>query len=557
MSMQFSIVRSKDHPFDETAATQTFGFIAQKRRGKSYGAGVLFEKLHELGCQQIVFDNVGNWKALRLAADGKSPGLPITVFGGPSGDVPLLPENGGMVARFIMEKRISAILDISRFDDDQMERFVADACQAIFSAAQDREGDGVCMVYFEEAQRVAPEGSKKSRMAKKVELIVRVGGNYGLGSVIITQRPQDVMKGVLNQVECLFVGQLNGKHERNAIQDWIVTQGVDDLRERMKEVPYLERGEFFLWSPTWLETFAKVKIRKKHTFDGSATPKLGSKTKPIQLSRMEVDGVKEALSKMVDKYNDTDPKTLRARIAKLERENQELRVKPPVEVVAKIDVEPIEKLIEAVNHAEELTHRAWAAIATSVRAKQNSKGGAPPKSLKPVTPKALEVTTIKPSGSIGLIDGEKIPKTAMAILGVLESTKKPMSVNQIAKMSGYSNRSSGLHAAMSFLRSRGLIEGNGDSIQITEAGTAVAPTTTRIPTGGQELVDYWVRKLDSASSKVLSNLSADWSTLEEISDATGYSLKSSGLHAAMSNLKKLKLIEASSARFRLCEEMRS
>jgi DNA-binding transcriptional regulator GbsR (MarR family) len=143
----------------------------------------------------------------------------------------------------------------------------------------------------------------------------------------------------------------------------------------------------------------------------------------------------------------------------------------------------------------------------------------------------------------------------MAILGVLESTKKPMSVNQIAKMSGYSNRSSGLHASMSFLRARGLIEGSGDSIQITEAGAAAAPTTTRIPTGGQELVDYWVRKLDASSGKILSVLSADWVSLEEISDATGYSLKSSGLHAAMSNLKKLKLIEARNARFRLCEEM--
>jgi DNA helicase HerA-like ATPase len=42
------------------------------------------------------------------------------------------------------------------------------------------------------------------------EEIIRLGRNYGIGVSMITQRPQSVNKEVLNQTECLFVGQVNG-----------------------------------------------------------------------------------------------------------------------------------------------------------------------------------------------------------------------------------------------------------------------------------------------------------------------------------------------------------
>ncbi len=546
--MKFSIVRQKGYEFDETAATQTFGFIAQKRKGKSYAAGVLFEALHALGCQQIVYDNVGNWKALRLDRDGKSPGLPITVFGGPSGDVPLLPESGAMVGRFIMEKRISAILDISRMKDSQMERFVADVCEAIFAAAQDREGDGVCMCYFEEAQRLAPERKKNTRMAEQVELIVRVGGNYGLGSVIISQRPQDVMKGVLNQVECLFVGQLNGKHERTAVEDWIVAQGVDDLKARLKELPTLDRGEFFLWSPSWLGVFARVKTRRKKTFDGSATPKLGAKVQPIKLSRMEVEDVKNQLTGMVDKYNETDPKALRARVAKLERENQELREKPALEL-KQYDFEPIEELIDAINKVHDLTGPAWAVISPDAR-KNWIKDLKKPNAQ--VTPKAVQVTTVKPPKSLPEItqSSETHTKCESTLLGVLSlhgatiQANKSLTQNQVIIMSGY-KPSGTTGGALANLRKQGLIVGSGHALQLTLKGEHAAPKGLKLPTG-EELLDYWVKELDACSGKILR---LHWEspgmrfTLPEICAKTDYKM-SGTVGGAMSKLKKLKLIVA-------------
>lgn len=51
-------------------------------------------------------------------------------------------------------------------------------------------------------------------MLGAVEDIVRLGRNYGSGCMLLSQRPQSVNKEVLNQVECLFVGQINEAHAR-------------------------------------------------------------------------------------------------------------------------------------------------------------------------------------------------------------------------------------------------------------------------------------------------------------------------------------------------------
>ena len=99
---------------------------------------------------------------------------------------------------------------------------------------------------------------------------MRLGRNYGIGSAMISQRPQSINKEVLNQCECLFVGQLNAAHERKAIEDWLV--GHKGEKGWTNELPTLPVGTMFVWSPQWLGIMQKVKIGKKRTYDASATP---------------------------------------------------------------------------------------------------------------------------------------------------------------------------------------------------------------------------------------------------------------------------------------------
>jgi hypothetical protein len=553
--MRFSIVKQKGHSMDETAATQTFSFIGRKSTGKTYAAGKLFEELYKIGDQVIAIDPIGNWRSVRLDASGKKPGLPIPVLGGRHGDIPLAVESGELVAQFLISKRISAVLDVSHFNKASRKRFVADFASALFDAAKERE-DGVCTVFFEEAQLFAPQFSKgEERMLGAVEDIVRLGRNYGIGSVLITQRPQSVSKEVLNQVECLFVGQLNGAHERKAIGDWIVSQGVD-LEGYVRELPSLKRGEFFMWSPSWLETFAKVKIRRKETFDGSATPRLGKSAKPMKLAPVDIKELSAALQETTEVLQANDPKALRAQIVRLERELRDAKNQPAVEQRT-IDIQPIEEMLDGVVAVSQMIDRVWAQIAAYKDGRKNVMDSGP---RRPVTPKALAVTVVQPPapkflpevflnqkkhepfepGNFG-----KLSKCALAILSVLKTHRKEMTLDQIAILSGYSARSGGFATAVAYLRSNGMINGTRSGISITKAGEHAAPEEEALPTG-EELVTYWEKQLDSASGRVLRllwrNNFAALSRLE-IAKGCGYSPTSGGFATAMAKLNRLNLIE--------------
>src|SRR5277367_5138252 len=103
--------------------TQTIGILAQKRKGKSYTARRLVEQIHAAGQQVVIVDPKGDWWGVRSAADGKHPGLPIVIVGGEHGDVPLQTTGGEMVAKLVVEERVSALLDLSLLRKHEVATF--------------------------------------------------------------------------------------------------------------------------------------------------------------------------------------------------------------------------------------------------------------------------------------------------------------------------------------------------------------------------------------------------------------------------------------------------
>jgi uncharacterized protein len=291
---------SKDLVLPDTAVTQTFAFLARKGAGKTHNAGVLTEELLDLHAPVVVLDPVGTWWGLRLLADGKKPGFNIPVFGGDHADIPLRPDQGAQLGKLLVENNLAAVIDVSAMRKNERVRFVAAFAENFyFFSRQERTPR---MLVLEEAQVFAPQNGGRGiddlKMLGAIEDIVRLGRNYGIGSCMISQRPQSINKEVLNQVECLFVGQLNAAHERKAIEDWVADHKA--AKEWTKELPSLPVGEMIVWSPQWLKVMKKVKINRKRTFDASATPELG-KRKKFELAALDVDGIKAALEQTDEK----------------------------------------------------------------------------------------------------------------------------------------------------------------------------------------------------------------------------------------------------------------
>lgn len=316
--MSLRVFRGLEIPLD--AVTKTFAFLAIRGAGKTYGAMVLAEEMLAAEAQIVAIDPIGKWYGLRLKKDGKTPAFPIPLLGGLRGDLPLEPSSGKLVADLIVDQNISAILDVSTMRKNERKRFAADFAEQLFyRRAQD---PAATHVFIEEAHKFVPQrfggGGDEARMVGAFEDIVRLGRNHGLGATLISQRPQSIAKDSLNQTECLVAMQMNGSQERKALREWIVDKKLDvDL---VDELPHLDIGEAYVWSPQWLKTWSKTRIRKKKTSDSSATPKVGERrAAPRALKGVELDALKHAMANVVEQAEANDPKKLRARVAELER----------------------------------------------------------------------------------------------------------------------------------------------------------------------------------------------------------------------------------------------
>lgn len=306
------------------AVTQTFGFMAKRGAGKTYAAQKLAEEMISIQAQVVAVDPVGNWWGLRLAANGKDKGLDIPVFGGLHGDLPLRPEAGALIADVLVDTGTSGVVDVSQFRKADRKRFVGDFFEQLFSR---RKADPSAMhVFLEEAQVFAPQrvDGSQAKMVGAVEDLVRLGRNFGIGSTLISQRPQSVNKEVLNQVEALFLLQIVGAHERKAVEEWVRYKGID-VREMVDSLPSLRVGEAFVWSPQWLEILSKVKIAEKRTFDASATPTVGAtKKRARKLQPLELEAIESAMSSIVEEAKANDPKALQKEIRELKRKLSKL-----------------------------------------------------------------------------------------------------------------------------------------------------------------------------------------------------------------------------------------
>jgi hypothetical protein len=252
--------------------TQKLGWIGTTGSGKTYGASKLAELLWDAHAQFVVLDPVGVWYGLRLAKDGKKPSdITIPIFGGLHGDVPLEPTAGAMMADLIVDRALTAILDVSQFESDaQKARFAADFGDRFFF--RKKASPSAVHVFIEECQEFVPENHQRGeeRMKHVFVRMQKIGRNFGIGTSYITQRPQEVSKKALNLAQTLFVFRTTGTHEREAINRWIKDKSIEG-QDIASELPKLKTGAPHVWSPEWLELSDVAHILEKRTFNASAT----------------------------------------------------------------------------------------------------------------------------------------------------------------------------------------------------------------------------------------------------------------------------------------------
>ena len=301
------------------AVTETFAILAKRGAGKTYAAAVMVEEMLKAGQIVVVADPVGVWWGLRSAADGTGPGLPIAILGGDHADAPLLPEAGAAVADLAAEERLPLVLDLSHFTPPEQTRFMTAFAERLY-----RKNRLPLHLVLDEADQFVPQVPEAGQqpLLWAMNRIVRLGRARGLGVTLISQRPAVLAKNVLTQAEVLIALRLTSPQDRKAVEAWVSAHDAPDLRQEMlASLASLPVGTAWVWSPGWLDLLARAHVRRRETFDSSATPKVGqanagqARAEPAALAPVDLDRLRARLASVDEAtLEDAEPAELRRRL---------------------------------------------------------------------------------------------------------------------------------------------------------------------------------------------------------------------------------------------------
>jgi len=549
-----------DLPLDIT--TQTVAILAKRGVGKTYTAAVLTEELLDAGQHVVAIDPTGAWWGLKSSEDGERPAYEVVVFGGDHADIPLEETAGEVIARTLIDKRVSAVIDLSHFKKGQSRRFLADFFETLY-----RLNRNPVHLVCDEADDYAPQRpfGDEARVLGAMEDIVRRGRKKGIGCTLITQRPAVLNKNVLTQCEVLVTLRLVHPKDIAAIREWVEVHATEEQADVLiKSLPSLPIGEAWFWSPGWLDVLARVKVRKRKTYDSGATPKPGQViVMPKRLAAVDVAALGKEIADTVQRVKADDPKALRLRIAELEREAF-LKSVPKESKGSAIEAArssgflegqqttkyflqwALGEAIDLGNFAQKLKARAEAELSKIMGPVD---GGRDYKIT--VTAPKIDVTHVEEViKNTRLINtkaaGETMPKAERSILTALVQFG-PCTKNKLAAVTGYAVTGGGFNNSISALRNKEsapYIGFEGDKIAIMNRGIQALGAYDPLPTG-DALRQLWLSRLDKAQRSIMAalfNVYPHALSKEALAAKAGYEVTGGGFNNALSSLRTLELI---------------
>ena len=546
-----NIAKGLSLPID--VVTQVVAILAKRRAGKSYTMRRITEQLLGAGEQVVMVDPKGDQWGIRSSADGKKPGYSVLILGGEHGDLPLEVSGGELVARLVVEQRVSVLLDLSQFRKHEVATFMTAFLENLYRLKAKEQYRTPVMLVVDEADAIAPQKPQKGeeRMLGAIEDIVRRGGQRGIGCMLVTQRSAVLNKNVLTQAQMLVVLRTIAPQDIAAMKAWIDVHGTDEEGKTLiSSLPSLPIGDAWFWSPGWPDEdgiFKRVHVSPITTFDSGATPKPGQKRiVPKNLADVDLDALKEQMAATIEKAKQEDPKLLRKRIAELEAEAKKTKPAAPVDTgvieravaaaVAKYKAafgreraewqKLVDKFISRLNDIDtmlikpvgniptpaELPGEVWTEAETKKAGWVKPKIDAPIRGLRP---DVIVHDEVADQGSMG--PGEK------KILAAIAQHDEGITREHLSVLTGYKTTSRNEYTRK--LKARGYVDFSGDKLVATQEGIeALGGDYEPLPTGAA-LQEHVLKTLPEGERKILAYMLECGEReieREEISEATNY-----------------------------------
>lgn len=516
-------------PVDIT--TESIAVLAIKRAGKSTTARKLAEGLYNAGQQVVVVDPKGDYWGMRYGIDGKSPGLPFIVLGGEHGDVPLEPDSGELVAKLVVEQRVSVIIDMGHFRKHQVTKFM----EHLYHMKGRDEFKTPMMLIVDEADVIAPqkpvntEGNLEPRMLGAAEDIVRRGGGRGIGITMITQRAAVLNKNVLTQIGVLILLRTIANQDIEAVNAWIEKHGLESQKDEcIGSLPSLPSGTAWFWAsyfPSGAGMFKKVAVEMPRTFDSSATPKVGEKRIALENpAQVDLKEFAKQMSETVQKIKENDPKELKRKINELDNTVWELQTAldqarnetgPTAEEIHEQIVFSRREAAESVlghimprlDELDNDVNRIVTAVAglknmaqfleNTVESQQQER---PEPVKRPILPRPAMQSGTKDHEWKTRESSSDLPPGERAILNCAAQNHDGATKAEIGLVTGYKRSSRDTY--ISRLLPKGYVEIQGDRVCATKAGVKALGPDFKVLPSGRALQEFWIQRLPEGEAKI-------------------------------------------------------
>lgn len=237
---------------------ESIAVLGIKGSGKTNTAAVLIEEFLSHGLPMAIVDIEGEYWGLKQKYD-------VFVIGhSENTDIEVSTENVAAFAEFSLQHKVSLILDVSEFDDDQRNQFLATYFTRLWEVASKEKTP--YHVVLEEAHEFIPQSATTPLKAIFTRIALR-GRKRGLGMVLVSQRSAKVDKDVLTQAGVAFLHRVVHPIDVERYVE-LLPLPAKDVR---LSVPAMERGQVIALLNN---SVCRATIRPRHTFHVGATPEL-------------------------------------------------------------------------------------------------------------------------------------------------------------------------------------------------------------------------------------------------------------------------------------------
>lgn len=561
-------------PIPPTALQQHIAVLGKTGSGKTSTAKLIIEHVVKEGARVCILDPIkSDWWGLISSADGRRPGLPFHILGGPHGHVPLHAGAGKAIAEVVGSGALPlSIIDMAEFGPGGQTRFFTDFAPVLL-----RRNRGVLYLVMEEAHMFAPKersGLEGENFAVHyAKLIATAGRTKGLRLIVCTQRTQSLHNAVLGSCDTMIAHRFTAPADADPVVKWFKGNASKAATDTVQtSLSSLKTGEAWMCSGE-AQIFERTLFPRIATYDNTQTPDGNDERATVRTAQVDLEKLRSIIGDAVAEAQANDPVELKKRIQTLEKQLSTSAAASEPWITQ-------EQFVSEINGAKEAAYecgkqegsqigfqagvcRAFTEIEAlaermvkSLPMPESADPGiqvSPQTTLRELSDKAFDAGArvaieMKPINKPAQRSTSNLPKAERAFLTVLAQRRdqgKSTTRNQVAIFAGYSVTSRHIDNVLATLRASQWATGGGDDIQITDKGLHALGDYEPMPTGA-DLRAYWLREAGGKAEREMLQVAISAYpkslTRDQIAERAGYSVTSRHVDNTLARLRSLELI---------------